>query len=67
LSLNGLTGALLGDLLSLALLVETTEDDGPVKLRGLETLEEVRLALAVDETERLIQSQSPVPCQVLYN
>ena len=44
---------LLGSSFSDTLLVETTEDNGPVQLGGLETLHEVGLTLGVDETEDL--------------
>jgi hypothetical protein len=51
--LDGATSALLGNLLSDALLVHTTVDDSPVNLARVQALQEVRLALAVDEAEAL--------------
>lgn len=53
LGLGRLSSTLLDGSDILTLLVETTENDGPVELGGAETLVEVRLALAVQETESL--------------
>jgi hypothetical protein len=51
--LDGAAGALLGNLLGDALLVHATVDDSPVNLARVQALQEVRLALAVDEAEAL--------------
>lgn len=56
LEFGGLTGALLGDLLSGTLLVETTVEDGPVEFTGVLLGEEVGFALTVQETEGLAVS-----------
>lgn len=53
LDLDGLAGALLGDLFGGSLLVEATEEDGPVELARVLLLEEVRLAFAVQQAEAL--------------
>lgn len=56
LNLNGLASTLLGNFLSGALLVKTTEEDSPVILARILLLQEVRLALAVKQTEALNQA-----------
>lgn len=53
LNLDGLASALLGDLFGGSLLVEATEEDGPVELARVLLLEEVRLAFAVQQAEAL--------------
>ena len=53
LELGGLAATLLGDLLGGALLVEAAVEDGPVKLARVLLGQEVGLALAVEQAERL--------------
>jgi hypothetical protein len=50
--LDGAAGALLGNLLRDTLLVHAAEKDGPGDLTGVLALQEQRLGLAIDETER---------------
>jgi hypothetical protein len=52
--LDSAASALLGNLFRDALLVHATVDNSPVDLARVQTLQEVRLALAVDEAEGLI-------------
>jgi hypothetical protein len=52
--LDSTTRALLGNLLRNALLVHATVDNSPVDLARVQTLQEIGLALAVNETERLL-------------
>jgi hypothetical protein len=53
--LDGTTRALLLDFFSDTLLVKTTVNGGPSDLTGVQTLEEVRSGLTVNETETLIK------------
>ena len=51
--LDGLSRSLLGDLLGNTLLVYSSEYDGPCDLSGVLSLQEERLLLGGDESERL--------------
>lgn len=52
--LDGLARALLGDLLSNSLLVESSVNDGPGDLTGVLALQEERLVLGADKAEDLL-------------
>lgn len=53
LNLHNLTGALLGNLLSRTLLMQTTEEDGPVEFTGILLGHKVDGAFTVQQTEGL--------------